>query len=54
MKPINIILGLSLIAAVLFTQTGCALVTAPRVAVAVGKVVYEKVKDDKAKNESQK
>ena len=41
---------MSIIAAVLLGQTGCTLL-AGQAAVAVGKHVYEKVKDDKAKNE---
>lgn len=42
-----------MIAAVPLAQSGCALLVG-RAAVGVGKKVYEKVKDDKAKNKPAK
>ena len=54
MQRIKLIVGMFLIAAVLLSQAGCALLTAPTVAVAAGKIVYDKVKDDKAKDEESK
>ncbi len=58
MKRISSLLVMLMIAAVLIAQTGCALLTTRRVAMAAGKVVgkkvYENVKDDKAKNEQPK
>jgi hypothetical protein len=50
MKRMGRLLGVFMIAGVLLGQTGCAML-AGQAAVAVGKHVYEKVKDDKAKNE---
>lgn len=50
MKQMKYILGMFLIAAIMFTQSGCALV-AGKAAVWGGKKIYHKIKDDQAKNE---
>jgi hypothetical protein len=50
MTQMKYILGMFLIAAILFAQSGCAAI-AGHLAVAGGKKVYEKVREDRAKNE---
>jgi len=58
MKRMKYFLGMFMIAAILFAQTGCALLTTRRVAMAggkyIGKKLYDKSKEDKAKNEQAK
>ena len=51
MKQMKIILGLIVIFAVLFSQTGCAIITTRRVAVTAGKMAYDKMTEDKADDE---
>ena len=55
MNQTKYLISLSLAAALLLGQTGCALVTTRRVAMAagkaIGKKVYEKNKEDKARSE---
>jgi hypothetical protein len=50
MKQMKTILQILLIATILLGQAGCAMI-AGQVAMAGGKKVYEKMKEDKANNE---
>ena len=56
MKKIRNVLSMFVIAAILLAQTGCALITTRKVAMAVGKavgkkVIEKKIEDNQAKKE---
>jgi hypothetical protein len=53
MKPMGTILRIFIIATLLLSQAGCAMI-AGQVAMAGGKKVYQKMQDDKAEKEQAK